>query len=271
MYWTRNAPIELPPDLVARFKGKVMAITGYEVDQVTHTAPLPPWASGTSDNLGGFSCYPDCGCPFAPPALRPHTTSSSQHADAPAQTASRLEGYGMAARRTSRCRSITHTTTTTSAGLSAPMQRSPLPHLHREWAHTAHICTETAAPVAPRVDQVYDVAESETAAKRVHLPNPTRTRVRARAGANTSYPTNIVFKENPGGEYRKSYHGYPATSCPGPGHICRRTSWPAKENALFIRYPSGYAQLIASPNQWLVEPMQIDTHNRNYSLTDTPG
>jgi hypothetical protein len=77
------------------------------------------------------------------------------------------------------------------------------------------------------VDQVYDVAESETAAKRVHLPNPTRTRVRARAGANTSYPTNVVFKENPGGEYRKSYHGYPATSC-------RRTSWPAEENALFI-------------------------------------
>ena len=147
------------------------------------------------------------------------------------------------------------------------MQRSPLPHLHREWAHAAHIYTETGPPVAPRVDQVYDVAESETAAKRVHLPNPTR----ARAGANTSYPTNIVFKENPGGEYRKSYHGYPATSCPGPGHICRRTSWPAKENALFIRYPSGYAQLIASPNQWLVEPMQIDTHNRNYSLTDTPG
>ena len=34
VYWTRNAPIELPPALVKRFEGKVMAITGYEVDQV---------------------------------------------------------------------------------------------------------------------------------------------------------------------------------------------------------------------------------------------
>ena len=52
-----------------------------------------------------------------------------------------------------------------------------------------------------------------------------------------AYPASmasIVFKENPGGEYRKSYHGY----------------------------PSGYAQLIASPTTWLFNPMQIDTHNR---------
>ena len=39
VYWTRNNPINLPPELVKRFKGKVMAITGYEVDQVTHTGP----------------------------------------------------------------------------------------------------------------------------------------------------------------------------------------------------------------------------------------
>ena len=52
-----------------------------------------------------------------------------------------------------------------------------------------------------------------------------------------------VFKENPGGEFRKSYHGY----------------------------PSGYAQLIHSPSNWIVEPMQIDTHNRNYSITDPVG
>ena len=37
VYWTRNNPINLPPELVKRFKGKVMAITGYEVDQVTHS------------------------------------------------------------------------------------------------------------------------------------------------------------------------------------------------------------------------------------------
>ena len=46
-----------------------------------------------------------------------------------------------------------------------------------------------------------------------------------------------------GGEFRKSYHGY----------------------------PSGYAQLIHSPSQWVVEPMQIDTHNRNYSINDPVG
>eukprot|EP01083_Nonionella_stella_P139701 426715_1 len=39
VYWTRNLPINLPPDLVARFKDKVMVITGYEVDQVTHNGP----------------------------------------------------------------------------------------------------------------------------------------------------------------------------------------------------------------------------------------
>ena len=57
------------------------------------------------------------------------------------------------------------------------------------------------------------------------------------------FPTNIVFKENPGGEFRKSYHGY----------------------------PSGYAQLLYSPTQWSVEPMQIDTHNREYDINDSEG
>jgi hypothetical protein len=38
-YWTRNAPIPLPEELVKRFaNGGVMAITGYEIDQVTPTA-----------------------------------------------------------------------------------------------------------------------------------------------------------------------------------------------------------------------------------------
>ena len=39
VYWTRNTPINLPDELVQRFAGKVMAITGYEVDQVTHSGP----------------------------------------------------------------------------------------------------------------------------------------------------------------------------------------------------------------------------------------
>ena len=53
----------------------------------------------------------------------------------------------------------------------------------------------------------------------------------------------FCFKENPGGEFRKSYHGY----------------------------PNGYAQLIHSPTQWVVEPMQIDTHNRDYGINDEVG
>jgi hypothetical protein len=59
VYWTRNAPVALPPELVARFAGGgVLAITGYEVDQVTHAnAPPPP---PPDEPLGGFACYPDC-------------------------------------------------------------------------------------------------------------------------------------------------------------------------------------------------------------------
>lgn len=60
VYWTRNNPIDLPPEIVQRFKGKTMAITGYEVDQVTHSGPQIG-STSTSQTLGGFSCYPDCG------------------------------------------------------------------------------------------------------------------------------------------------------------------------------------------------------------------
>ena len=89
-----------------------------------------------------------------------------------------------------------------------------------------------------------------------NFPNPSRTELRDLPNAH-GYPTNIVFKsvilrrsrlhhprgsaqltggivlrlrrENPGGEFRKSYHGY----------------------------PSGTAQLIHSPTAWVVEPMQV--------------
>ena len=52
-------PINLPPELVERFKGKVMAITGYEVDQVTHSGPQVNTTT-QGDVLGGFACYPAC-------------------------------------------------------------------------------------------------------------------------------------------------------------------------------------------------------------------
>jgi hypothetical protein len=59
VYWTRNTPINLPPELVARFAGKTMAITGYEIDQVTHEGPQPG-STTSGDTLGGFACYPEC-------------------------------------------------------------------------------------------------------------------------------------------------------------------------------------------------------------------
>ena len=34
-----------------------------------------------------------------------------------------------------------------------------------------------------------------------------------REGTEHGFPTSIVFKENPGGEFRKSYHGYPSGKC----------------------------------------------------------
>ena len=35
-----------------------------------------------------------------------------------------------------------------------------------------------------------------------HIPNPTTTTFAAKEGVNHSYPVSIVFKENPGGEFR---------------------------------------------------------------------
>lgn len=34
VYWTNSGPLPLPDEIISRFAGKVMAITGYEVDQV---------------------------------------------------------------------------------------------------------------------------------------------------------------------------------------------------------------------------------------------
>ena len=170
VYWTRNLPIELPPALVARFSGKVMVITGYEIDQVTHAAAENSSTHG--DSLGGFSCFPDC---------------SSTDKSVPSYNAYNHHYFGWL------------------VSPDAEVYQLQVPKMH---------------------------------------PNPTRTGIRDRPSAKAhGFPTNIVFKENPGGEYRKSYHGY----------------------------PSGYGQLINSPNQWLFEPMQIDTHNRAYNLTDPVG
>lgn len=168
VYWTRNSPIDLPPEIISQFRGKVMAITGYEVDQVTHIGPKPRYTT-EGEALGGFSCYPDCGA----------DDKSIYHA------------YN---------------------------------HHYFSWL------TGSDAEMYELEDPLF-------------MPNPTTTAFRTMNSTEHGYPTNLVFKENPGGEFRKSYHGY----------------------------PRGFAQLIHSPSQWVVEPMQIDTHNRNYTITEEVG
>eukprot|EP00928_Gymnodinium_smaydae_P061805 TRINITY_DN4579_c0_g3_i1.p1 TRINITY_DN4579_c0_g3~~TRINITY_DN4579_c0_g3_i1.p1 ORF type:complete len:919 (+),score=147.86 TRINITY_DN4579_c0_g3_i1:333-2759(+) len=61
----------------------------------------------------------------------------------------------------------------------------------------------------------------------------------ARERADPSIPTSQWFSEGNGGESRKSFHGY----------------------------PKGYAQLIDSPTSWHVNPMQVDTRNRDCGAT----
>jgi hypothetical protein len=55
-------------------------------------------------------------------------------------------------------------------------------------------------------------------------------------------PVSTVFATGNGGEFRKSFHSYPAP----------------------------YAQLVESPSTWSIQPMQIDTKNRDGSMAE-PG
>merc|ERR1712176_818526 len=56
-------------------------------------------------------------------------------------------------------------------------------------------------------------------------------------GAGQQIPHSTVFSEGNGGEFRGSYHGY----------------------------PQGYAQLLHSPATFHINPMQIDTKNRDHA------
>jgi hypothetical protein len=58
--------------------------------------------------------------------------------------------------------------------------------------------------------------------------------------ADSDVPTSQFFSEGNGGEFRKSYHGY----------------------------PKGMAQFIESPTTFHIQPMQIDTKNRHYNGSD---
>jgi hypothetical protein len=92
----------------------------------------------------------------------------------------------------------------------------------------------------------------------VRLSNPTESGKHAHPGAaahwhgfrrqdaapdasdSADIPVVQWFSEGNGGEFRKSFHGY----------------------------PRGMAQLIESPRSFQIEPMQIDTKNRFYNGTD---
>ena len=141
VYWTRNAPYDLPKELVERFKDKVIAITGYEIDQVMSDDP-----------------------------------TAKLNAD-------------------------------TSADRSVPIYNA---YNHHYFAWLTGGDSEVVDLDAPNL-----------------VPNPTWTAVRTRQArlGKSGYPSSIVMKENPGGEFRKSYHGY----------------------------PEGYAQLLYSPTHWVVE------------------
>ena len=166
VYWTRNLPIELPPALVARFKGKNMVITGFEIDQVTHTAEQNSSTNGNT--LGGFSCYPDCG----------------------------------------------------ETDKSVPMYNAYNHHFNAWLVGVDSEVYERDIPVGHP---------------------PTKTGIRNRKPS--LYPTNIQFKENPGGEYRKSYHGYPA----------------------------GYGQLIASPTSGSSSPCRSTPTTASTTSTTPSG
>jgi len=58
--------------------------------------------------------------------------------------------------------------------------------------------------------------------------------------ADSDVPTSQFFSEGNGGEFRKSFHGY----------------------------PKGFAQFIESPTTFHIQPMQIDTKNRHYNGSD---
>ena len=60
------------------------------------------------------------------------------------------------------------------------------------------------------------------------------------ATPNSDVPTSQFFSEGNGGEFRKSFHGY----------------------------PQGMAQFIESPTEFHILPMQIDTKDRHYNGTD---
>jgi len=159
VYWTMMPEVPLDESIVKRFNGKVMAIVGYETDQVFRTP------SGDKSV--------------------PITWAYNHHYIA------YLKG-----------------------NLSEMRQSTP---------EEAHKFGHQQGSLVWHTFMQEDVED----------PNP-----------ESGIPVSQWFSEGNGGEFRKSFHGY----------------------------PQGKAQLLESPVSFLIEPMQIDTKNREYNGTDfRPG
>ena len=174
-FWTDQGNNGLPADIVEKFKGKVIAITGYEQDQVMVT-------------------------PTGQPGVNPEKD------------------------------------------VSVPINWA-YNHRYMAWMTGAHseMRYVKADLSSDHVDYSRVDAEGDPI-KFVAVDKPG-----ARASGNTCYyngqqgpcPTSHLFSEGNGGESRRSFHGY----------------------------PDGYAQLLESPEQWHLTPMQIDTRNRECGVT----
>ena len=157
VFWTMMDPVPLDQAVVDKFKGKVMAVVGYETDQVMRT---------------------DAGDVSVP------ITHAYNH----------------------------HYCAYMSGAMSEMKQvTGDLASGHGMWNHGAMGGWATV-----KRENIGDIA------------------------GDSGIPTSQFYSEGNGGEFRKSYHGY----------------------------PRGFAQLIESPTTFHIQPMQIDTKNRHYNGSD---
>jgi len=169
VYWTMMPPVALPPAIVQRFAGQVMAITGWESDQV----------------IRGVNGAPDMSIPI--------TWAYNHH-------------YGA------------YVNGRDSVLAEVELKSHNDPNGFMGHAHPGDTVWITLTPR------------------------------RSDRNAASGVPAATVFATGNGGEYRKSFHSYPAP----------------------------YAQLVESPVSWAIQPMQIDTWNRDGSMSHpgqpfTPG
>jgi len=160
VFWTDQLHHPLPKEIVARFKGKTMAITGYEQDQVM---VFPTGQAGVNP----------------------------------------------------------------TKDVSVPIN----------WAYNHHYMMYMTGQYSKleKVDRDPDDVLAHGAPRKWMAVDNDAALLRA----DPSMPGKQMFSEGNGGESRKSFHGY----------------------------PDGFAQLIESPEEWHITPMQIDTRNRDCGIT----